>query len=102
MAFLEDQIREMLRARGADRELEDFAAAAVRDLYQQHVEAENYRFSLTLPDSISPDDAEQLRRDIQSGLESMREDNHAIVVRLIAELVLARVRIFQQERSRTP
>jgi hypothetical protein len=99
LAFLEDQIRELLAARGADEELIDFAANTVRDVYQRNIEAENYSFSVELPPTISEQDAESLRGGIELGIKQIRDENHAIIVRLIAELVLAEVKLFQHRRQ---
>ena len=99
LAFLESQIRDMMSARGADTELMDFAAATLRSIYQRSAAAENYRFSLALPESISNSDADILQASIHDGIEKICAGNHAIIVRLIAELVLAEVRNFQHSRD---
>jgi hypothetical protein len=99
LAFLEEQIRDLLAARGADKELTEFAASTIGDIYQRNVGAENYSFSLTLPDTIDEAQSEGLQQDIEAGIEHIRAENHAIIVRLIAELTLAEVKIFQQQRE---
>jgi hypothetical protein len=99
LAFLDQQIRGLLRTRGADEELINFAADTVKRVYERSVEAEDYSFSVTLPDGISDPDAEALRRSIKQGVERIRDENHAVVIRLIAELVMAEVRMFQARRE---
>ncbi len=99
LAFLDQQIRELLRARGADEELIDFAAETTRRVYERSIEAENYSFSVSLPEGVSDADAESLRESIRQGLEHIRDENHAVVIRLIAELVMAEVRMFQAQRD---
>jgi len=99
LAYLEDQLRDLLLARGADQLLIDFATRTVSDVYQRNVQAENYDFSLELPAGIDESSAEQLREGIQAGIVGIRTENHAIIVRLIAELVLAEVKIFQYQRD---
>lgn len=99
LSFLEDQIRELLAAKGADEELMEFAAVTVKDIYQRYATAENYSFSLELPGDISTASTEQLQRDVQAGIEQVRAENHAIIVRLIAELTLAQVTRFQLQRD---
>jgi hypothetical protein len=101
LAYLEEQLKELLLARGADQELVDFAASTVSDVYQRNVTAENYDFSLSLPAVIDEPAAQQLQRAIETGIEGIRSENHAIIVRLIAELVLAEVKIFQYQRDQT-
>jgi hypothetical protein len=100
LAFLEDQLRELLRGKGADQELMDFAATTVRDIYQRNVEAENYTLSVSLPASVDQPGAALLEEQIQQGIDSIRAENHALVVRLIAELALERVQLFQLQRGR--
>lgn len=99
LAYLDRQIREMLAARGADSELIDFAAATVKRVYERSTSAENYSFRVLVPDSIPAADAEALGESIRHGLETIRAENHAVVIRLIAELVMAEVRIFQAQRD---
>ncbi len=99
LAFLEEQIRDLLAARGADEELMEFAASTIGDIYQRNVDAENYCFSLVLPDTIDETQSVKLQADIETGIERIRAENHAIIVRLIAELTLAKVKIFQQQRA---
>ncbi len=99
LAFLDQQIRELLSARGADEELIDFAASTVKQVYERSVAAEDYSFQVSLPEGISGADADALRLSIFEGVEKIRNENHAVVVRLIAELVLAEVRYFQANRE---
>jgi hypothetical protein len=102
MAFLEDQLRELLRGKGADRELMDFAASTVKEIYQRNVEAENYSFSLSLPEVMDAAGENLLQQQIAQGIAKIREENHAVIVRLIAELALAQVQVFQLSRGRDP
>ena len=97
--FLEQRLRSLLEGKGADGELVEFANKTLRDIYQRTVAAENYRLSITVPEGLSEAGAEQLRGDIRKAVESLRDDNHTIVVHLVAELVLAHVKIFQYERD---
>ena len=99
LAFLDQQIRSLLQARGADEELVNFAADTVKRVYERSIEAEDYSFSVTLPEGVSDSDAEALRDSIKHGVERIRDENHAVVIRLIAELVMAEVRIFQASRD---
>jgi hypothetical protein len=99
LAFLEEQIRDLLAARGADEELMNFAATTIGEIYQRNVDAENYSFSLTLPDTMNEEQSSGLQQAITDGIEQVRAENHAIIVRLIAELTLAEVRNFQQQRD---
>ncbi|MEP5763421.1 MAG: hypothetical protein ABJ308_02465 [Halieaceae bacterium] len=99
LAFLQEQVRKLLSARGADEELIEFAADTVRRVYERSIDAENYSFSLELPTELSDADAAGLSEGIRQGIEQIREENHAVVVRLIAELVMAEVKFFQANRD---
>ena len=99
MAYLEAQLRDLLQARGADRELSDFAATQLSRIYSELTAAEQCGFSVTLPPELSAEQAEALRRQIDQGLEGLRRENHALIVRLVAQLVLAEVKLFQHERG---
>ena len=71
-------------------------------MYAQLSTAEQYSFSVELPAHL--DDAEKNRLDhqINAGLEGIRQENHALLVNLVAQLVLAQVRLepFQRRRFR--
>ncbi len=43
--------------------------------------------------------AEALRQSNKQGVERIRDENHSVVIRLIAELVMAEVRMFQARRE---
>ncbi len=99
LAYLDRQLRSLLESKGADQQLIDFAATQLTQIYAQLSESEHYLFSLRLPASVSPEDREQLDRQITTGLEGIRKENHAMMVKLVAQLVLAEVRLFQHERA---
>lgn len=98
LAFLERELRALLTARGADAPLIDFAVSQLTRTYAQLSESEQYSFSVELPGSINADDRDSLQRQINSGLEGIRRENHSLMVQLIARLVLAELRLFQHER----
>lgn len=98
LAFLERQLRALLAAKGADEQLIDFAANQLTQIYAQMSESEQYSFSVELPDSIKQDEKETLYQQINTGLEGIRKENHSLMVKLAAQLVLAEVRLFQHER----
>lgn len=98
LAYLDRQVRTLLEARGADQELIAFAAAQLTSIYGELSESEQYRFSIELPDGISNSDRDALERQINEGLEGIRRENHALMVKLVAQLVLAEMRLFQHER----
>ena len=98
LAFLDRQLRELLAARGADKQLIDFAAGELTTLYAQLSQAEQYSFSVELPPTLDTEQGAQLYREINAGLEGLRKENHAMLVKLIAQLVLAQVKLFQHER----
>jgi len=98
LAFLDRQLRELLAAKGADAQLIDFAAGELTSMYAQLSQAEQYRFTVELPSSLDPEQAAQLYRQINTGLEGLRKENHALLVKMLAQLVLAQVRLFQHER----
>lgn len=99
LAYLQDQIRLLLSERGADEALIEFAAETVRAVYERSIDAENYSFSLELPATLDEADSATLSNSIREGIEKIRGENHAVVVRLIAELVMAEVKFFQANRD---
>jgi hypothetical protein len=99
LAFLDRQLRELLAAKGADKRLIDFAVDELTSLYSQLSQAEQYSFTVELPSTLDKEQGEQLYREINAGLEGLRKENHAMLVKLLAQLVLAQVRLFQHERQ---
>jgi hypothetical protein len=98
LAFLDRQLRELLAAKGADEQLVDFAAGQLTTMYSQLSDAEQYRFTVELPAHLGAQEKANLYLQINAGLEGMRKENHALLVRMMAQLVLAEVRLFQHQR----
>ncbi len=99
LGYLDRELRNLLESKGADQQLIDFAATQLTKIYAQLSESEQYVFSLTVPAGIAEDDREDLKRQINTGLEGIRQENHAMMVNLVAQLVLAEVRLYQQEKG---
>ena len=99
LAYLDRKIRDLLTQRGADEELVDFAAAELTRVYSQINDAEDYSFSIRLPEGLEQTQQDSLRLDINAGLEAIRKDNHGLMLDLVAQLVLARVQLFQLSRD---
>lgn len=98
LAYLDEQLRTLLVSKGADQELVDFAADALQRTYRELSEAEQYTFQLELPPEVPVAAQARLAEQINEGLEGIRADNHAMLVKLVAQLVLAEVRLFAQQR----
>jgi len=98
LAFLDRQLRELLTAKGADDQLVDFAARQLTNMYAQLSESEQYSFTVELPAHLGDQESASLYHQINAGLEGMRKENHALLVKMLAQLVLAEVRLFQHER----
>jgi hypothetical protein len=99
LAFLDSQLRQLLETKGADAKLIDFAANQLTSLYAQLTESEQYSFTVKLPEHLNNDESEDLYQQINGGLGNIRQQNHALLVNLVAQLVLAEVRLFQLERT---
>ena len=100
LAYLDRQLRELMRAKGTDDAVIDFAAEQLTSIYAQLNESEQYSFEVTLPATLSAPECDALAEQINTGLEGVRKENHALLVRLVAQLVLAEVKLFQHERDR--
>ena len=99
MAYLERQLRSLLTARGADEELIDFAAQSLNRIYSRLVDGEDYSFTVQLPEGLAAEQRGAIAEQINAGLEGIRRDNHALLLELVAQLVLAEVKLFQQQRD---
>lgn len=99
LAFLDRELRQLLSAKGADESLIEFAAKELTGIYADLSAAEQYGFSLRVPPGLSASERESLEGQINEGLADIRRDNHALTVNLIAQLVLAKIRIYELERG---
>ncbi len=99
LAHLDRTIRDLLTARGADDELIDFAAAELTRVYRQVSEGENYQLDVKLPGGLDDAQRDALYLGINAGLKTLRRENHGLVLELVAQLVLARVSLFQLSRD---
>ena len=99
LSFLQNEVKHLLEQKGAGTDLQEFAAATVKDIYQRHVSAATTPFELRLPESIAAADASQLETQIATNLAALQAENHAVVVRLIAELTLTEVKLFQLQNG---
>jgi hypothetical protein len=99
LAYLDRELRRLLSAKGADQPLIDFAAGQLTQSYADLAESEQYSFSVELPDTLDPADRERLYQQVSEGLEGIRRENHSLMLKLVAKLVLAEVKLFQQQRQ---
>ena len=99
LAYLDRELRQLLSARGADEQLVDFAANQLTRIYGRLSESEQYSFSIQLPPGLPDEEQRRLEAQINEGLEGIRKENHTLLLELVAELVLAEVRLFQQQRD---
>ncbi|MEZ5568763.1 MAG: hypothetical protein R3E54_10560 [Halioglobus sp.] len=98
LSYLEKQLREMLHSKGADEQLVAFATRQLSTIYSRVLDVEQYHFSVHLPDGLSSEQRDALAADINAGLEGIRRENHALLLELVAQLLLAEVRLYQQQR----
>lgn len=99
MAFLESQLRDILDSKGADEQLIAFAVEQLVKVYGRINESEQYSFSVQLPEGLSSREKTTLEGEINAGLEGVRRNNHALMLELVAQLVLAEVKLFQHQRD---
>ena len=99
LAYLDKQLRQLLRSKGADDELIDFAAEQLTKTYATLTETEQYQFSVQLPPDMNEAESSHLYREIETGLQGIRAENHALMIELVAQLVLTKVQLFQHERD---
>ncbi len=99
LAFLDSQLRQLLTARGADKALIDFAAQQLTSIYSHLKKSEQYSFNVQLPLGLTEPQKDELQLQITAGLEGIRKENHGVMLEMVAQLVLAKVRLFHHERQ---
>jgi len=98
-AFLEEQLRQMLSAKGADDRLIEHAIASLTDVYAELQRDSDCHFEVRLPKQLSREESLHLQDDIASGIEQLRKTHHDLTLKLAARLVLTELKLFQHERS---
>ena len=99
VAFLEEQLTQMLRGKGADDKLINHAIASLTDVYAELQRDSDCHFEVRLPEQLSLDEAQRLQEDIGAGIEQLRKTHHDLTLKLAARLVLMELKLFQHERS---
>ena len=98
-SFLQEQLSELLRSKGADQTLIDFAIASLTDAYGELQKESDCHFEVRLPERLSQADAIMLQEDIAQGIEQLRKEHHDLTLRLAARLILTELKLFQHERD---
>ena len=98
-AFLQEQLSHLLRSKGADQTLIDFAIASLTDAYGELQKESDCHFEVRLPSQMTEHEASLLQEDIGAGIEQLRKEHHDLTLRLAARLMLTELRLFQRERK---
>ena len=98
-SFLQEQLSQLLRRKGADQTLIDFAIASLTDAYGELQTESGCHFEVRLPSQMTEQEAFHLQEDIGAGIEQLRKEHHDLTLRLAARLMLTELRLFQRERE---
>ena len=98
-SFLQEQLSQLLRSKGADQTLIDFAIASLTDAYRELQTESDCHFEVRLPSQMTKQEASRLQEDIGAGIEQLRKEHHDLTLRLAARLMLTELRLFQRERE---
>ena len=98
-SFLQEQLSQLLRSKGADQTLIDFAIASLTDACGELQTESDCDFEVRLPSQMTEQEASRLQEDIGAGIEQLRKEHHDLTLRLAARLMLTELRLFQRERK---
>ena len=98
-SFLQEQLSQLLRSKGADQTLIDFAIASLTDAYRELQTESDCHFEERLPSQMTKQEASRLQEDIGVGIEQLRKEHHELTLRLAARLMLTELRLFQRARE---
>ena len=79
-AFLEEQLTQMLRDKGAGHKLVNHAIASLTNVYAALLRESDCHFEVRLPEQLSRDDAQHLQEDIAAGIEPLRKTHHDLTL----------------------
>lgn len=96
--FVSDELSSLLRSKGADDELVQFAVQRQKELWQRHETLGKYGFEISLEAAMSNTNRETLVSQIQSGVEQVKSKLLSENYQLMAELLLAEIKLFQYQR----
>ncbi len=99
LTFLDRELRKLLIQKGADEALIDFAANQLTTIYAELSEATPEQYAVELPPGLTPEQCEALDQAVGTALAQVHQDQHSLLVRLMARLVLTELRLFQYERT---
>ena len=99
IAYLEREMRLLLSGKGADDKLIDFAIEELLRIYGRISDAELSQFSVELPEGLSDEQQAALREELNRELQKLHRENHRLTLELMAQLLLAEVRLVQQNRD---
>ena len=97
--FLARELAALLRSKGADEALIDFAATTLTEVYDELISNSDCQFEVRLPRHLTETEAGQMREDLTAGIEKLRREQHDLMLKLAARLVLTELRLFQHERQ---
>ena len=98
-SFLQEQLSQLLRSKGADQTLIDFAIRSLTDAYAELQKESDCHFEVRLPGQMTEQEAARLQEDIGAGIDQLRKEHHDLTLRLAARLMLTELRLFQRERE---
>ena len=98
-SFLQEHLSQLLRSKGADQTLIDFAIASLTDACGELQTESDCDFEVRLPSQMTEQEASRLQEDIGAGIEQLRKEHHDLTLRLAARLMLTELRLFQRERE---
>lgn len=98
LAFLESEIRKLMEAKGESEAAIEIALATLKDVYQRYGELGKQSLTLSLPGTLSEEEKESIRQQINEGLQLVIEHHSHMINRLAAELVITKVKLFELQQ----
>ena len=73
--FLQQELARLLKAKGADDALIDYAITSLTDVYGELQRESDCHFEVRLPSRLSQEEALRLQQDVAAGVEQLRQEH---------------------------
>lgn len=101
MAFLEQEIRKMMSEKGESDTAIELALETLKDVYTRYGDIGKLGFEIKLPSSLTQEQSADIYQQIDHGLHILIEEHSHIINRLAAELVMTKLKLFEEQEKNT-
>lgn len=96
---LENKLKAVLQSKGYDEDTIAFGVKKAKEIYHKTNKTNKYSFSIQLPDTISQEEANNIKEQIENGIKQLKDQAGNIIINLSSELVWAEIKLYLAKRE---